>query len=249
MIDDIVNIIQPNGFLKAAVGLFYKNPATARLAAAGLPAGGRRPTVDRLNPATVVFKGAQGSGKDWRVKISCPALGYPGIMFPLSKTNGVVFPYTPQVSVVYQANYTPQKFTHSNYPAYAYENSEVQAINITADFTAQNMEEAKYVLACIYFFRSATKMFFGESSKAGNPPPLVFLDGYGDNYFPHVPCLLTQFSHTMPPEVDYISSGTDRIPAASQITISLQPIYSKKSISSFSLESFAAGELVGKGFI
>jgi hypothetical protein len=243
------NIISSSGYSTDTSATYYMDPATARRQAAGLPAGGRRNSSSALNPSTVTFGGAQGAGKDWRVKISCPALGYPGIMSPLGNTNGVVFPYTPQVSVVYQANYTPQKFTHSNYPAYAYENSEVQAINVTADFTAQNMEEAKYVLACIYFFRSATKMFFGESSNAGNPPPLVFLDGYGQNYFPHVPCILTQFSHTMPPEVDYISSGTDRIPAASQITISLQPIYSKKSISSFSLESFAAGKLTGKGFI
>lgn len=243
------NIISSSGYSTDTSAIYYMDPATARREAAGLPSGGSRSGAGSLDPSVVTFGGAQGAGKDWRVKISCPALGYPGVMAPLGNTNGVVFPYTPQVSVVYQANYSPQKFTHSNYPAYAYENSEVQSIQITADFTAQNASEAKYVLACIYFFRSATKMFFGESSNAGNPPPLVFLDGYGKNYFPHVPCILTQFSHTMPQDVDYISSGTDRIPSASQITIALQPIYSKKSISSFSLESFAAGGLVGKGFI
>jgi hypothetical protein len=236
--------------------------------------------------------------KDWRVRVSSKseALPYSGVMSPLGLTQGVIFPYTPQISVTHQANYTPQKFTHSNYPAYSYENSEVQSIQITADFTVQNSNEAAYLLACIYFFRSSTKMFFGSGDKVGNPPPLVFLDGYGSHYFPHVPCLVTQFSHTMPADVDYLETNTQRsqdavtgtpgqspitdkyvqygqralqvgvgggnggggaggnsstrIPTVSQITISLQPVYSKKVIAEhFSLESFSQGGLINKGFL
>ena len=59
-------------------------------------------------------------------------------------------------------------------------------------------------MAAIYFFRAATKMFFGQGANVGNPPPIVFLDGYGSHYFPHVPCVITTFQHTMPAEVDYI---------------------------------------------
>jgi hypothetical protein len=59
-------------------------------------------------------------------------------------------------------------------------------------------------MAAIYFFRAATKMFFGTGANVGNPPPIVFLDGYGSHYFPHVPCVITSFQHTMPAEVDYI---------------------------------------------
>ena len=50
-------------------------------------------------------------------------------------------------------------------------------------------------------------MFFGTGDKVGNPPPIVFLNGYGTHYFPNVPCLVTQFSHTLPADVDYIDSG------------------------------------------
>ena len=93
-------------------------------------------------------------------------------------------------------------------------------------------------------------MFFGNSSNPGNPPPMVFLDGYGDHYFPHVPCVVTQFSHTMPSDVDYVSSGGTRVPTVSQFTIQLQPIYSKNNIAeNFSLESFAAGRLTDRGFL
>jgi hypothetical protein len=60
-------------------------------------------------------------------------------------------------------------------------------------------------MAAIYFFRSATKMFFGQGANVGNPPPVVFLDGYGSHYFPHVPCVISSFQHVLSNEVDYIS--------------------------------------------
>ena len=47
-------------------------------------------------------------------------------------------------------------------------------------------------------------MFFGQGAKAGNPPPIVYLDGYGSHYFPHVPCVITNFTHNLPNDVDYI---------------------------------------------
>jgi hypothetical protein len=33
---------------------------------------------------------------------------------------------------------------------------------------------------------------------------MVFLSGYGANYLPNVPCVVTSFSHTMPGDCDYI---------------------------------------------
>jgi hypothetical protein len=223
--------------------------AGGRLAAAGLPPGGSLAASSGFDQSTINFSGGS-TATDWRVRISCPAIDYSGVQAPLAATNGVVFPYTPQISVVHQANYTAQRFTHSNYPHYAYENSEVQAIQVTGEFTAQNYLEAQYVLACIYFFRAATKMFFGKSENAGNPPPLVFLNGYGTYYLPRVPCAVTQFSHTMPPDIDYIDAGGSRIPTSSQMSIILQPMYSKKRIAeSWSLSSFASGGLINGGFL
>ena len=46
------------------------------------------------------------------------------------------------------------------------------------------------------------------------------------------------------------NNSSTRIPTVSQITISLQPVYSKKVIAdNFSLERFSQGGLIDKGFL
>jgi hypothetical protein len=192
-------------------------------------------------------------------------------MSPLQDTNGVVFPYTPQFSMSHSAKYGVENLTHSNYPVVYYQGSEVSAITITGDFTVQNMAEGRYLMAAIHFFRSCTKMFFGADSIAGTPPPLVFLNGYGSPYLPNVPCVVTNFTHTMPQDVDYINvpmtrstttqpkydwsggptepittidKATVRLPTMSSISVILQPVYSRRNIyENFSLDKYAKGEL------
>jgi len=174
---------------------------------------------------------------------------------------GVVFPYTPSVTVQHTANYAPQKLTHNNYTQYFYENSEVGPITISGEFTVQNVNEGQYLLATIYFFRSITKMFFGADPLAGNPPPIVYLNGYGQYYLPNVPCVCTSFSHTMPETVDYVDVpepglnynplltkpvlNSTRLPTTSTVSITLQPVYSRIAQSQgFTLNDFARGALV-----
>lgn len=156
---------------------------------------------------------SSAAGTDWRVRVSISPnatnLLYndpsPSILSPLKNTNGVIFPYVPQLTIQHSARYNNQNLTHTNYANYFYESSEVSAIQITADFTVQNTSEAEYFMAALYFFRAATKMFYGNSGiYQGSPPPILYLDGYGAHYLPHVPCVLTQFSHTMPSDVDYM---------------------------------------------
>lgn len=212
---------------------------------------------------TNIFFRGKGLEDDWRLRISLPDAakffykGDAGIMAPLSKNgkqHGVIFPYTPNIQVTHTANYSEQKLTHSNYANYFYEGSTVQSIQISGDFTVQNQAEGKYVLAAIYFFRAATKMWFGQGANAGNPPPILYLDGFGKNYFPHVPCVITNFTHNMPSEVDYVEIETqpkvyDRVPTTSTISITVQPIYSRKRTTEFDLDKFAKGGLLDKGFI
>jgi len=228
----------------------YADLVAARLSSNGLASGGGTPAPPPIKITSST------NANDWRVKISVASgLLYnsasSGVMAPLQSTSGVIFPYTPNITVIHTATYNAQKFTHSNYSAQAYENSDVQAISIAGDFTVQNETEGAYLLACIYFFRAATKMFFGSSDHRGNPPPMVFLDGYGSHYFPHVPCVVTQFQHTLSPDVDYIEIPVDsdytRLPVTSSISITLQPVYSKKVISKFNLDDFAAGRLIKQG--
>jgi hypothetical protein len=132
----------------------------------------------------------------------------PGILAPLAVTNGVVFPYTPSIQTAYKANYSTYDLTHSNYRGYFYQNSYTDQVTLNATFTAQSTSDAQYVLAVIHFFRSVTKMFYGQDAQRGSPPPLVFLSGLGDFQFNNHACLVSQFNYTLPPDVDYISSGT-----------------------------------------
>jgi hypothetical protein len=150
---------------------------------------------------------------DWRVRLSLaegsqylynarPA----GILLPLLATNGVIFPYTPQISIQYAAHYDGTELTHSNYKIFQYKNSAVDQITITCDFTAQDTLEANYLLAVIHFFRSVTKMFYGQDSNptAGTPPPLCYLTGLGQFQFNNHPLVITNFSYNLPNDVDYI---------------------------------------------
>ena len=139
----------------------------------------------------------------------------PGILAPLANTGGVIFPYTPSVTSSYQAKYSTYDLVHSNYRGAFYQNSYVSDIEIRGVFTAQDTTEAKYLLAVIHFFRSVTKMFYGQDAQRGAPPPLVFLTGLGDFQYNKHPAVVTSFNYTLPTDVDYIRAdnpnnfGTD----------------------------------------
>jgi len=255
LLDAALDIVDPSGIRKSISGIF---------------SGGGNGFKKRIGEVGWNLAG-NAKEQDWRLRISlADSADYfysgpdKGIMEPLFKgnqgTNGVIFPYTPQVQLQYTARYANQKLTHSNYDAFFYEGSEVAAINITGDFTVQNLKEGQYLLAALYFFRASTKMWFGKGNekRIGNPPPMVFLNGYGTHYFPNVPCVVTTFSHTMPQDCDYLEipsvsgGGSTRLPTTSQVSVTLQPVYSRKTLhDKFSLDDFAAGKLVkgNGGFI
>jgi hypothetical protein len=168
----------------------------------------------RQQQAARAVKQNQATASDWRVRLRlAPNSDYlyndpsPGILAPLSTrsgTDGIIFPYTPQIDTAYKANYDTYDLTHSNYRGYFYKNSYVDAINVRATFTAQDTVEANYLLAVIHFFRSVTKMFYGQDPQRGAPPPLVYLSGYGDYQFNEHSCLVSQFNYNLPADVDYI---------------------------------------------
>ena len=156
-----------------------------------------------------------GSPKDWRFRISlAPSANYlykdsnPGILRPLQATNGVIFPYSPSITVSYNASYSSADLIHTNYKIYNYKNSSIEGVNITGDFTAQDSAEANYVLAVIHFFKSVTKMFYGQDQnpQRGTPPPLVYLTGFGQYQFDQHPVVITSFTHTFPADVDYVNA-------------------------------------------
>lgn len=211
--------------------------------------------------------------EDWRVRISLPpqsnfafresgsAAGIkalPSIMYPLVSsegwglgTDGVVFPYTPTITVQHNARYSEQPLTHSNYKSYFYEGSDIAPITIAGVFTCQNSEEAIYLMASLQFLRACAKMRFGkDDAMAGSPPTLVRVSGYGSHYLPDISCVITTVSHTMPDDCDYIKynfAGADGwMPTSSQLSVTVQPVVSRKRQSDgISLDDFARGKLLG----
>lgn len=158
---------------------------------------------------------------DWRVKLTLSNNAdwssvwfgnpkAPTILSPLAAEKGVTFPYTPTIQMGYKANYDSPDIQHTNFKVHFYRNSYADDVSITAEFTAQDTLEANYLLATMHFFRTVTKMFYGNDVTpiAGTPPPLLFLSGYGKNQFDRKPLVLTSFSYTLPNDVDYIRTNT-----------------------------------------
>jgi len=157
----------------------------------------------------------QPGNQDWRVRlVLAEGANYlykdtaNQLLKPLMNANGVIFPYTPSIAVNYTANYDNTDLTHSNYRGYFYKSSVVGEVTITATFTAQDTAEAQYLLAVIHFFKSVTKMFYGQDAQRGAPPPLLYLVGLGEFQFNGHPCVVKNFQYTLPTDVDYIRASS-----------------------------------------
>lgn len=232
---------------------------------------------DRAGAISVLLGQEAGEAEpnDWRVRLSvAPSATYlyreePGqppnaLLAPLKITNGVIWPYTPEVTMSYNAEYGKVHPTHSNYPIHTYKNSQVSTISITGDFTAQTPNEARYVLASMMFLRASTKMFWGNDRNAGQPPPILYLNGYGTHFFPNVPVVVTSYTANLPGDPDYVEawiqdarvSANDankidkfltRIPATVTMSITVEPVYSRVKVANeFTFEKFSNGQLIGR---
>ena len=196
------------------------------------------------------------------------------LLQPLRDSRGFFWPLTPTLIMQHSASYNALAQVHSNYPAQAYQNSRADMINIIGEFPVQNQQDAKYWIAVVHFLRTATKMFFGNddgNGLKGSPPPIMHLSGYGDHMFQKVPVVITTMNVELPAGVDYISTKQNDIynelphaeefarnqqnamesqtwaPTLSNISVGLEPIYSRDSVSNFSMSKFVKGELNGKG--
>lgn len=206
---------------------------------------------------------AQWSGaKDLRVKLrvpneylSGPAAGPSNI---IQKNGGILFPYTPQITMDNQAQYATQNPLHSNYPLYFYKNSTVGPIQVTAKFTVQNEFEGAVLLGVIHLLRSLTKMKFGNDPDAGSPPPVCRFDAYGDYMLYNVPVSVASWRHDLPDNVDYIAVGRpgspmtyghSMVPAISTIQLTLNVMYSRREMLEYNVKDFRAGSLKYRGYL
>jgi hypothetical protein len=187
---------------------------------------------------------------DWRVRVNCNF----GLLGPgydrLINTGGVVWPYNPKISITSRANYNSLDLVHNNYPFPAYKNSKIEEINISGDFSCETESDASYWIAATTFFKAATKMFFGASAYAGNPPVVCQLNGYGPGVFNTVPIVITSFTIDLPEDVNYIRCGTSAfgptwVPIMSNISVTVMPIYNRTKLRRFSLQDYGSGKMTG----
>lgn len=196
-----------------------------------------------------------GAKNDWRVRINAQWNIFNSPLFSLlEQTGGVVWPYTPNITVSTKANYTSIDATHSNYSFQAYKNSVVDDITISGEFSCETETDAAYWIAATTFFKTATKMFFGQGEFAGNPPIICNLTGYGSSVFDKVPVVIKSFSVDLKDDVNYVKCdtfGTNTwVPVMSTITVVVTPVYNRRRLRKFSLQDYSRGKTAdGVGYI
>jgi hypothetical protein len=254
-----------------STGIF--NRTLGRLLGSGIS------TDSRIVNARAKWSG-RSDKKDWRVRLQVPEgplrqffdFDNNPLLQPLADSHGIFWPLTPSMVIQHSANYNAMDMTHSNYPHQAYQNSQVDSMNIIGEFPVQNSDDAKHWVATVNFLRTATKMFFGKddgNGLKGNPPPILHLFGYGDHMFHKIPVVLNSFNVELRAGIDYISTrqnpdgySTPRTrermglpeleeiqtwaPTLSNISVLITPIYSRDSVKNFSMNKFVRGELNGK---
>jgi hypothetical protein len=186
-------------------GLNIAGGVSSALRSINLPAGGD-PTGGLLGSASAMF-GGDADPADWRVRLSianAPSFQGSPILSPLHQAGGLVFPYTPTITMASSASYNKIQTTHTNYTFQAFHHSDPGSITITAPMNVEDATQGMYWIAAVHYLRSLTKMFTGNDFLAGNPPPIIFLNGYGNYVFKNVPVVVTNFQTTLPNDCDYI---------------------------------------------
>lgn len=194
----------------------------------------------------------------------------------LRETNGLVFPTTPTITETHAVQYSSHSPSHSISKFNNFERTDNVNINISGDYLVSNATEAKYLLSCIHFLRSVTKMDFGISSDTrGTPPPVLLFSAYGNFMYNDIPVIIKGVTFTMEPDIDYIqvplfgnktdfgkdlmkvsdfyrtdSEKPNRVWVPSKLTISLtleQQPTPYWVTNQFNLNKFKRGELLTKG--
>lgn len=133
-----------------------------------------------------------------------------GLMTPLARTGGMVWPYQPTINYQQDVTYTPMELVHANQDFLSYTRTPALRLSVDGQFTVQNQKEGAYALACLHFLRTVTKMYFGGGAGSnaerlqGTPPPVLLFDAYGQFMFNALPVVVTQFAVTLPNDVDYV---------------------------------------------
>jgi len=128
-----------------------------------------------------------------------------GLLSILRVTDGMVWPYTPTINMMQSVDYSTYDPVHSNQEFLTYSRTRAPQIVCSGFFTAQTATEARYLLACMHFLKSVTKMDFGtQAEDPGTPPPILLFSAYGEFMFNDIPVILSNFTFDLPNDKDYV---------------------------------------------
>ena len=188
---------------------------------------------------------ADDGSQDWLLK-------------PIQESGGLVWQYTPNITIQGSANYNSTDAQGQNYPINTFNNSAPPQIPINSDFTANDLDEARYLLAVMTFLKVATKGYYGDQSVAagtnGTPPPVLLFEYLGEYGFNKVPVVVTNYDIQYPNNVDYVPvefRGTvTYVPTETNINVLLVPSYTPHKLrKQFNLSAITNGTLYNQGFI
>lgn len=200
---------------------------------------------------------AQDKQKDTVYGPKTGNVGEDNILRILHETNGVLFPYTPSISVTQDVDYKTVDLVHSNYDINTYTRTPSVQLNVNAKFTVQNQYEGQYAIAVLHFFRTVSKMYFGKDDSinklAGLPPPVLLFSGYGAYMFNELRVIVKAHSYTFDESVDMVDVRTSgnivtRLPSLFTMSITLGIQQTPTAMrEQFSLDSFRTGDLMRRG--
>ena len=194
------------------------------------------------------YNGSAGNSASYMLPFGGPGAA-------LYRTGGIIFPYTPNITVSHQVDYSMYDVVHTNYQQNAYNSTRNPAIQVTGSFVSQTPEEAQYTVGVMHFLRVVSKMHFGaRDADRGTPPPVLNFSAYGAYNFSNIPVVVGSFDFVYEDGVDYVevvtAGETVQIPSMMTISISLMPQYSPGKVTGqFNLNEFASGAIYKNGFI
>lgn len=174
------------------------------------------------------------------------------ILTPLRATNGLMFPYSPQITFSQSVSYSDLALVHTNTDYLAYQKTPAVSLTISGKFTVQTQKEGAYALACIHFLRTVSKMYFGgDDPNRGLPPPMLLLNGYGSYMFNNLRVLLKSHSFNYNETMDTVlirtGNGTVKLPALFDLSMELVVQQTPRAMrKDFDLNEFRTGALMLK---
>jgi hypothetical protein len=184
--------------------------------------------------------------------------GLESLLEPIKASKGLVWKHTPNIYMAASVEYNTQSLYGSNYGINTFQNATPPVLPVTGVFTANDVDDARYLLAVMTFLKVCTKAYYGDQAvrqgNYGTPPPVLLFEYLGDHGFNKVPVIVTSYTMDLPDTVDYVPvqvNGTvTYVPTMTTISISLLPSYTPHKLRrTFNLDRLASGAAYRDGYI